>query len=100
MSKFLHTVGIIPGADPGWTDHLKVGLIKGLAYGVGGSAGAAVSVNVAGSFPANYSVFPSVGADLVVNITAKTPAGFTVNIEPRLAANTIAAGTLDLFVIG
>jgi len=99
MSKFFHTVGIIPGADPGWTDHIKVGLLKGLAYGVGGSAGAAVSVNVVGIFPASYGVFPSVGADLVVNITAKTAAGFTVNIEPRLATATIAAGTLDLFVI-
>jgi hypothetical protein len=101
MSKFLHTVGVIAGADPGWSDHARLGAIFAQAYGAGGGAGQAVTAAVTGlKLPPNYAVLPSPGADVTVYVTNKTASGFTLNILPRLAANTVAAGSVDLVIVG
>lgn len=68
-----------------------------------GAAGATVTVNVPvqdGILPpsAQYFVDYDLPADYTVFTTAKTANGFTVNIQPRLAANSVAAGTFNLQV--
>jgi hypothetical protein len=73
------------------------------SYGVAngsGSAGATVSVNVLcqdSVLPASGQYFVDVefAADYTVFISAKTASGFTVNIQPRLAANSVAAGVFN-----
>ena len=48
---------------------------------------------------ANYNVFVSPNQDAVAYVTGKTNSGFNVVLNPRLAANTLAAGTFDLLVL-
>jgi hypothetical protein len=76
------------------------------AYGVAnsaGSAGATVTVAVTvqdGVLPASgqYFVDYDLPADYTVFTTGKTATGFTVSLQPRLAANSVAAGTFNLQV--
>ena len=75
----------------------------GLTNAAAGSAGASVAVNVLSQdnvLPASaqYSVEVELSVDATAYITAKTASGFTVNIQPRLAAVTLAAGTFNVGV--
>ncbi len=70
--------------------------VYGVANGAG-AAGATVTVAVAvqdGVLPssAQYFVDYDLPADYTAFTTAKTTGGFTVNIQPRLATNSVAAG--------
>jgi hypothetical protein len=65
-----------------------------------GSAGATVAVAVVcqdAVLPASgeYNVAVELGQDCTWFITSKTAGGFTVNIQPRLAANSVAAGSFN-----
>lgn len=99
----VHTQAFSRGsALPAQQDRLKNYVQYGVANGAG-SAGATVTVAVVvpdGVLPSsgNYFVDYDVGADYTVFTTAKTANGFTVNIQPRLAANSVAAGTFNLWV--
>lgn len=74
----------------------------GVANAVGGAAGAAVTVTVTGlkNLPASYGVLVNPGQDATWFVSAKTATGFTITLNPRLAANTLAAGTVDWFLFG
>ncbi len=70
-----------------------------------GSGGAGATVTVAVTIPGaplpangNYFVDYDLAADYTVFTTAKTAAGFTVNIQPRLASNSVAAGSFNVWV--
>ncbi len=85
-------------------DRVIMGLQTQVANAACGSAGAAVTVAVTFGYelPANYAVFVNPGQDatwFVVN-SSKTATGFTVTLEPRLATNTLAAGAIDVLVVG
>jgi hypothetical protein len=71
----------------------------GIANAAGGSAGASVAVSVLcqdGVFPsAQYAVDIELSQDATWYITGKSTAGFTVNIQPRLASATLAAGSFN-----
>ena|ERR1017187_7511 len=70
-----------------------------VANAAGGSAGAAVSTAVTFTTPlptANYLVTATPNQDGVCYVTSKLTTGFTLVINPRLAANTLAAGTIDV----
>lgn len=99
MAVDLHTVSISAGSDPlAQSDRLGVAKLQ-IANGVGGGAGAAVAVAVAINLPASYVVHATPSQDATVWISARTQAGFTVNIAPRLAATTLAVGTIDLLIV-
>lgn len=100
MSQDVHTVSAVPGAQPfGNSDRAHIGLLTGVANAAGSGAGAAVAVNVTGlKLPPKYTVCVSPGQDARWYITNKTAAGFTVNLEPGLAANTLAASTFDVAI--
>ena len=100
MSIDLHTVSLIPGTVLARSDQLVLGQLLAVANPAGGIAGASVTVSVsfAGQLPPSYFVDVCPSADVTWYITAKTSSGFTVNLNPRLAANTIAAGTFDVRV--
>lgn len=46
-----------------------------------------------------YCILPSMVEDATWFITSKTTLGFTLNIFPRLAANSLAGGTVEILVI-
>jgi hypothetical protein len=105
MPKQVHTIEIPDGGQPPTqSDRLKQYQLLGVANGVGGSAGAAVAVVVAvpiaAGLPAsgNYFVDVELSQDATYYVTAKGNAGFTVNLLPRLAANTLAAGSFNVNV--
>ncbi|MDE2101955.1 MAG: hypothetical protein KGL39_32210 [Patescibacteria group bacterium] len=99
----VHTQKFAQGsALPAQQDRLANYVAYGIANGSGG-AGATVTVAVTvpgNQLPAsgNYFVDYDLPADYTVFTTAKTAAGFTVNLQPRLASNSVAAGTFNLWV--
>lgn len=106
MSLDVHSVSLLGGSSVSMNDRLRVGLYPNVATAAGGGAGAAVTLTVNAtlipglSLPANYEVHVTPNQDAVAYVTAKTAEGFTVTLNPRLAANTLAAGTVDILVIG
>lgn len=103
MSIMNHTIQVLdPQGNPDFLDRIILGQKIAVANGVGGGAGASVAVAVTflEGLPQNYQVLCTMSQDATYWITAKTSTGFTVNLSPRLAANTLAAGSFDLLVIG
>lgn len=72
----------------------------GVANAAGGGAGAAVTVVVSGlkGLPSNFGVLVNPGQDATWFVSSKTSTGFTITLTPRLAANTLASGTVDWFL--
>lgn len=62
-------------------------------------AGQGSKLSIAQTLPATYSVqIGDLGQDAIGYVTNRTQAGFTLNINPRLAASTLVAGTVDLTI--
>jgi hypothetical protein len=99
MSFDLHTVSTPGGIKPQLNDRHILGSLFGVANAAGSGAGASVAVAVTGlQLPAKYNVVVDPGQDATWYISAKTQTGFTVNLQPRLAANTLAAGAINLTI--
>ncbi len=99
----IHTIESPDGATPARTDRAVIGFLPGVANAAGSGAGAAVTVAVTGLvLPPSYSVVVNPGQDATwfVSQSSKTGAGFTVTLNPRLAANTLAAGAIDITILG
>lgn len=103
MSILQHTIESPDGATPAHQDRAIIGSIPGVANAVGGSAGASVTTTVtlpaSANLPANYSVLVNPGQDATWYVHNKTADSFDVVLTPRLAANTLAAGTFDVAII-
>lgn len=105
MALELHTVELIPGTNPGMKDRVRLGFFPGIATTIGGGAGQSVTLTVNAtlipglSLPPAYNVHVTPNQDAVCFVTNKTASGFTVTLNPRLAANTLAAGTVDIEVV-
>jgi len=101
MGNAVHTVDVLDGSTKGMSDRLQVGVLTAVANVIGGSAGAAVVTAVAFVKPVAlpYSVQVTTGQDAVAFVSGKTEAGFNVTLRPRLAADTLAVGTMDILVI-
>lgn len=100
MSKDLHTISLVKGTQPARQDRLIVGMKCGVINAVGGGAGQSVTtaVTFAEPLPAAYVVSVDPHQDAGWYTTNRTANGFDVVLTPRLAANTLAAGTFDLTV--
>jgi hypothetical protein len=97
----LHTVISPDGGTLANQGQIILGSFPGIANVVGGGAGAAVVTAVAiANLPANYSVAVNPGQDATWFVSGKTTTGFNVTLSPRLAANTLAAGTFDVIITG
>jgi hypothetical protein len=102
MAFPVHTVEVMKGSSLlSNQDRVKMLAQFGVANAAGGSAGASVTQNITGlDLPANYAVFVDTGADIVYFATNKTQSGFTLTLNPRLATETIAAGSVNIFILG
>ncbi|PRF55333.1 hypothetical protein [Burkholderia multivorans] len=99
MSFDSHTVSAPAGAKPQLNDRAVLGSLIGVSTAAGSGAGASVSVPISGlSLPPNYAVSVNPGQDATWFVSAKTQSGFTVTLNPRLAANTLAAGAIDVII--
>ena len=102
MGFDLHTIDIKSGSTlPSQQDRLAVGMLTNVANVAGSGAGASVVTAVtfsSGALPVSYNVQVTPNQDATAFVTAKTTSGFNVTLTPRLAANTLAAGTFDLIV--
>lgn len=96
--RVLHT---LDGTSAAFTDRVIVGYQIGVANVAGSGAGAAVmtAVTFAESLPSSYAVFVAPNQDAVAYVSSKTTSGFNVVMNPRLAANTLAAGAFDLLLV-
>jgi hypothetical protein len=104
MPLHLHEIQIPDGADaPNELDRLTIGFKFAVPNLIGGGAGQTVTVVVTGmQLPpaAKYTVLVQPNQDATWFVSAKTTTGFTITLTPRLAANTLAAGTIDIVIIG
>lgn len=100
MNLPVHTLDVAPGSNPlAQPDRVLIALLEGVATAAGGSAGASVTTAIAGlQLPATYAVQITPNQDAVPYVTSKTQSGFNVVLNPRLAANTLAAGTVDIAI--
>jgi hypothetical protein len=103
MGLPIHTIEVMSGSAPTQQqDRLKYWTQYGLANVVGGGAGlavvTAVAVPAAAGLPANgnYIVDVEASQDCTAFVSSKTATGFNVTLTPRLAANTLAAGTFNV----
>jgi hypothetical protein len=105
MSLIQHNIAVPDGAAPAYQDRTILAVIPGVANLAGGGAGTAVTTAVSlpasASLPANYAVLVNAGQDATwfVPSNSKTSSGFNVTLTPRLAANTLAAGTFDVVIL-
>ena len=104
MSQILHSIEVPEGALTGLSQkgRLLVGNLPAQSNAVGGGAGQPVTTAISGlkNLPANYSVVVNPGQDATWYVSGKTSTGFNVTLTPRLAANTLAAGTFDILIVG
>ncbi|MBJ9663185.1 hypothetical protein EFP18_12150 [Burkholderia glumae] len=100
MGLPIHTVEVLPGSNPpAQPDRVAVALLTAVATAAGSGAGAAVTTAITGlALPATYSVQVTPNQDAVAYVTSKSQSGFSVVLNPRLAANTLAAGTVDITI--
>ncbi len=72
------------------------------AMPAGANPGAAVTLEITSleDMPASYSIVAMPDQDAVAFATNKTANGFTLNVNPRLASETLVAGTVDILVFG
>lgn len=104
MSQMIHTIEVPEGALSGLSQKGRVllGSLPAQANLVGGGAGQSVVTAISGlkGLPASYTVVVNPGQDATWFVSGKTSTGFNVTMYPRLAANTLAAGTFDVLIIG
>ena len=98
MSINTHTISQIPGAPFNQFDRVHMGKLS-VAYGAGGSAGAAVTAAFTGNLPPNALVIPASLAGAYVDVSNVSVAGFTLTITPRSGGATLAAGSAGVFII-
>lgn len=100
MARDLHTIAVLNGSVLAQEDRLVLLTLPQQATPAGGGAGQSVTLPFTGlSLPAVYSVQVTPSQDATVWITGRSQSGFTVNLAPRLAANTLAVGTVDVVVL-
>ncbi len=100
MNLMAHVIELL-GGQSAKKDRLLAATKQSVANVVGGGAGAAVVTAVVfptGSLPTNYTVVVDPKQDATWFTSAHTSNGFNVTLTPRLAANTLAAGSFDLAV--
>ena len=100
MSVHIHDIEVLPPSNLAQQGRIAVANLTGLANAAGSGAGAAVVTAVAvANLPAKYTVVVNPGQDATWFVSAKTSNGFNVTLNPRLAVNTLAAGTFDVLVV-
>lgn len=94
MAIDVHTIEVQDGSGLAQPDRVKLALFS-VANGAGG-AGATVQVSVTFGEPiaTDYHVEFDAGQDVLCFATNKSVTGFTLNMNPRLAANAVAAGSV------
>lgn len=102
MALDKHTTHVLDGSLAAFTDRTIL-WAQTVANAAGGGAGSPVTtaVTVAEGLPANYLVLVTCVQPLTaVNVTGKTQSGFNVVLTPTVAATTLAAGSVDILVLG
>jgi hypothetical protein len=98
MARDLHTIAVMNGTPLAQEDRVLFANLPQQAHLIGGGAGQAVNLDIAMTLPASYSVQCTPDQDAVCYVTNRSQAGFRVVISPRLAANTLAVGKIDILV--
>jgi len=96
-------VAVLDGSTAAFTDRELLGVQFGISNPAGASAGASVSVVVTFAEPLpslGFGVWIGHHQDATAFVTNETLDGFTVTLSPRLASETLAAGTFDVMILG
>jgi hypothetical protein len=98
MARDLHTISVMTAGSLAQEDRVLYASMPQQAHLIGGGAGQAVNLDITMNLPASYTVQCTPDQDAVCYVTNRTQAGFRVVILPRLAANTLAVGKIDILV--
>lgn len=100
MGIAYHNLYVADGTGLNVADRVFLGTVTAI-YAAGGGAGAAstIAVTWTEAVPVPYTAVMSPVEDCTYFISAKTNLGFTLNVLPRLAANTLAGGTVKLLIV-
>jgi hypothetical protein len=102
LANPIHTVEMVDGSNQARTDRLIAGVQLSVANAAG-STGTPVSTAVAfpaGALPASYAAFVDPGQPGVfASVSSKTSSGFNVVLTP-LSGAAVAAGTINVLVVG
>lgn len=102
MPVVKHSVSVMDSpTSSAFQDRIIVGQQLNVTNLIGGGAGQTVTTTVTfpHPLPASYQVMVSPKQDCAWYVNNRTTFGFDVVLNPRLAANTLAAGTFDLLLI-
>jgi hypothetical protein len=100
MGMPIHTVEVPDKFTTYQPDRILIGNLPNQATSAGSAAGASVTTVFTGlKLPSSYTVQVTPNQDATSYVTGKTQTGFSVVTSPRLAANTLVAGTIDLTII-
>lgn len=99
MGIAYHTLYATDGTGLNVADRVYFGTVT--ATYASASAGVASTIAVAWSepIPTPYCAIMSPVEDCTYFISVKTTLGFTLNVLPRLAANALAGGTVEILII-
>lgn len=90
-------------APDGLATNRSDAVIFGTVSATYASASAGVASTVAVTWtepvPTTYCAVMSPVEDCTYYLTSKTTLGFTLNVLPRLAANSLAGGTVEIMVV-
>jgi hypothetical protein len=102
MALDKRVTSVLDGSTAAFTDRELLGVQFGLANAAGAGAGESVSTVVAFAepIPPTFGAWISPRQDATAFIENVTAFGFTVVLNPRLPANTLAAGTFDVMLLG
>lgn len=80
-------------------DRAIVGTATAVYPAAATSASSTIAVSWTEPVPTPYAVIMSPIEDSTYFITSKTTVGFTLNVNARLSASTLAGGSVELFII-
>jgi hypothetical protein len=100
MGIAYHTIHAPDGAGLNLFDRVTIGTVT--AVYPSATAGATSTLAVTWNEPValTYTAIMSPIEDCTYFITNKTTVGFTLNVNPRLAANTLGGGSVEILLLG
>ena len=99
MGIAYHTIHAPDGAGLNLFDRVTIGTITAVYPSAATSVTSTLAVTWSEPVATPYTVILSPIEDCTYFITNKTTVGFTLNVSPRLAANALAGGSVEILLL-
>lgn len=99
MGIAYHTIYTPDGAGTNLFDRVVVGSVTAVYPAATAGATSTIAVTWGEPIPTPYAALISPIEDCTYFVSARTTVGCVLNVLPRLAANTLAGGSVELFIL-